>query len=91
MIQDLSSLPVPVVEAGLSAVEAGLPVVEAGLPVVEAGLSVVEAVLLPVVEVLIMYRKEWELWVTLTARCSHSATTNSVTHTYLHIICTDMS
>ena len=62
MIQDLSSLPVPVVEAGL--------------PVVP------EAVLLPVVQVLIMYRKEWELWVTLTARCSHSATTNTVTHTY---------
>ena len=83
MIQDLSSLPVPVVEAGLPVVEAGLLVVETVLlPVVEAGLPVVEAVLLPVVQVLIMYRKEWELWVTLTARCSHSATTNSVTHTY---------
>ena len=67
MIQDLSSLPVPVVEAVL------LPVVEAVL------LPVVEAVLLPVVQVLIMYRKEWEMWVTLTARCSHSTTTNSVT------------
>ena len=44
------------------------------VPVVDAGP--------PVVQVLIMYRKEWELWVTLTARCSHSATTNSVTHTY---------
>ena len=74
MIQDLSSLPVPVVEAGLLVVEAGLPVVEAGLPVVEAGL--------PVVQVLIMYRKEWELWVTLTACCSHSVTTDSISHTY---------
>ena len=44
---------------------------------------VVEAVLLPVVQVLIMYRKEWELWVTLIVCCSHNATTNAVTHKHM--------
>ena len=46
------------------------------MAVVDAGL--------PVVQVLIMYRKEWELWVTLTACCSHSVTANSVTRIYTY-------